>query len=114
MFSERDEQMAKEIQHLAATVAKQQTKMEKMQVGAMEDAKSVNDYLNQVHAMVTDVVKRRTSGKEAGQSLDRPEEVTSLVEAAPKGDMRIDVRRSDVCRTGEIVVSGSWEEGRSC
>ena len=44
----------REIQPWSAAVARQQAKMEKMQLDAVEDAKFAHDYLGQVHAMIRD------------------------------------------------------------
>ena len=75
---EMDEQVMIEVHHLTPTVAKQHDKIEKMQTDAVEDAKGINKYLNQLHAMETDLVKKPTSDDNVVQHVsgERAERVT--------------------------------------
>ena len=52
---------------------------------------------------------KNSGNEEAGRSSDRPEGTTSLVEVARKGDLRKNVRTSDLCRVGETVLLGNQE-----
>ena len=46
---ERDEQRTKEVHRLTTTVANQQDKIKKLQKDAVEDAKAIHEYLNQLN-----------------------------------------------------------------
>ena len=83
----------------------QQAKMEKLQTDTVEDAKVIHDYLGQVHAMITNVIKK-TNYEDAGLQADRPDEITSLREAARQGDIRVDETSIESERLS------CWETGR--
>ena len=94
-----------------ATIAEQQTKMEKMQADSVDDMKAMYDYLGQVHAMIAEVIKTsdETVETEAGLQTGRPDGTTAWRACARKGDVRVDVCRSDMFSVGGIVVLGNKE-----
>ena len=77
-----------------------------MHVETMEDEKEIHGYLNKVHEMVSELyAKQHGDGvREKTESLRS----TMLSEEARKGDKR-EVRSTDICRIGEIVLFGGME-----
>ena len=71
----------------------------------MEDARVIHDHLGQVHAMITDVIKK-TKDEDAGRQADRPWDYL-FESGCPSRNMRVDVRRSDIYRVGEIGGQGN-------
>ena len=82
---------------------KSQQQYSQWQGDSVKDFQSVEAYLTQVHAMVTEMHHRTEA---ASSSMpDRPR-VTKLSVAARKGDTRVEVDSPEACRVGEVVLLG--------
>ena len=55
---ERDDDIVKSIRPLESELTRQQAHPDRMQVDTTEDAKTVNDYLKQVHTIVSEVYSK--------------------------------------------------------
>ena len=86
----------------------QQRAYDQLREDNVEDARSIKGYLDQVHEMVTSLLRRQhdlpPAEPEAVQS-----QMTKMTSASQKGDVKVEVQDSGFCRVGEIVLVGGKE-----
>ena len=96
---ERDDKVVKDRRRLEAELTRQQAQLDRMQTDTMEDAKTVTDYLNHVHALVSEVHSKQDVD-ETGKQPEGMRRSTTLGEDARKGDKRAQVHSADQCQIG--------------
>ena len=103
----RDPELAIRLSRLEEGMKAQQRALRQLQQDTVEDAKTVKQYLDQVHDMMTATLQTAES---LTPERAKPES-TRLTKVARKGDYRVDVEDiiTDFCRVGEIVLIGGQE-----
>ena len=105
--SEASPEVTHRLLHLEEGLRSQQGAFDSLREDSVEDAKAIKSYLDQVHDVVTSLM-RRQEPQSSTPEMTRPQ-MTRLTSAAQRGDMKVEVQAPDVCRVGEIVLIGGQE-----
>ena len=104
----RDPELAIRLSQLEDGLKSQQKALAQLREDSTEDARSIKQYLDQVHDLVTTGLQKGTDSIPQTPERTNPES-TRLIAAARKGDSKVEVEDSGFCRIGEIVLIGGQE-----